>query len=273
MTCGVYLIRNTVNGKVYVGSSIHVEKRFRKHASDLKAGRHRSRHLQSAWEFYGEDCFEFCLMELCHPSMLLLVEQSYIDRYRSYDRENGYNTCMIAGNSLGVKRSEETKQKLRELNTGKKIDPAMAKQWGAARKGQKRKPLTEQHKQKLRASRIGRPLSEEHRAKIKANAARGDRNSMFGRRGELSPHYGRPCSSETREKISAKQRGIPKTESQRKKLSAANARFTTTDIEEMLSLRGKGFTQQEIATVFNCSRPHVSCILSGKYIAYRTDGQ
>lgn len=56
---GVYQIYNTVNGKRYIGSSIHIEQRFKEHLRNLRANKHVNAHLQSAWNKYGEHSFVF----------------------------------------------------------------------------------------------------------------------------------------------------------------------------------------------------------------------
>lgn len=54
---GVYQIYNTVNGKRYIGSSIHIEQRFKEHLRNLRANKHVNAHLQCAWNKYGEQSF------------------------------------------------------------------------------------------------------------------------------------------------------------------------------------------------------------------------
>ena len=55
---GIYKIENKVNGKVYIGQSIDIEKRWKSHISYLNKGIHRNKHLQSAWDKYGEGNFD-----------------------------------------------------------------------------------------------------------------------------------------------------------------------------------------------------------------------
>ena len=55
--CGIYLIRNASQQKVYVGSSIDMEKRWSAHIRLLNRGCHHNRHLQSAWIKYGKEFF------------------------------------------------------------------------------------------------------------------------------------------------------------------------------------------------------------------------
>lgn len=56
---GVYLIRNIKNGKVYVGQTNNLKLRKQNHFADLKANIHHNKHLQSAWNKYGKENFEF----------------------------------------------------------------------------------------------------------------------------------------------------------------------------------------------------------------------
>lgn len=55
----IYIIRNVVNEKFYVGSTINQRERFRTHRSKLRRNAHHCAHLQAAWNKYGEDCFKF----------------------------------------------------------------------------------------------------------------------------------------------------------------------------------------------------------------------
>jgi group I intron endonuclease len=107
---GVYVIRCS-NGKVYVGSSANIERRWREHRNLLEKGKSPHRHLQSAWRKYGAANFEWGVLEFCETSHLLYREQVYLDLLRSYEGNFGYNTCVIPNSQLGIKRSEELKAK------------------------------------------------------------------------------------------------------------------------------------------------------------------
>lgn len=54
MTIGIYQIKNKINGKVYIGQSINIEKRLKRHLNDLRKLKHRNQHLQNAFNKYGE---------------------------------------------------------------------------------------------------------------------------------------------------------------------------------------------------------------------------
>ena len=114
---GIYLIINSENGKIYIGSSIDIEGRFYEHCYHLNLGNHKNPKLQAAWNFYGADAFHFCIVEECSLENLLSVEQAWLDG--SFG-ENCYNVSPTAGNTFGKACSKETKLKISEANKGRK---------------------------------------------------------------------------------------------------------------------------------------------------------
>ena len=59
----IYKIINVENGHFYVGSTIEIEKRKKRHFKDLKDGRHHSMYLQRAYDKYGENSFRFIIIK------------------------------------------------------------------------------------------------------------------------------------------------------------------------------------------------------------------
>ena len=117
---GIYKILNLTNNKLYVGSATSsggFKKRWNEHKSGLKRGVHSNKHLQYAWNKYGEDNFKFEIIEVINDvNEVLKREQYYLDTLLPE-----YNICKQAGNTLGVKLSPEAKLKLSEyakLRTG-----------------------------------------------------------------------------------------------------------------------------------------------------------
>lgn len=104
---GIYAIVNKLNGHRYIGSSSNIHSRWQVHINMLNRNDHHSRHLQNAWNKYGEENFLFVLLEECNPEILLIREQYYLDA-----QSHEYNHCAVAGTPLGIKRSDETKRKL-----------------------------------------------------------------------------------------------------------------------------------------------------------------
>jgi len=89
MKIGIYKITNIINGKMYIGSSIHIEQRWKEHIRDLNKGTHHSIKLQNSWNKHGADNFKFEVVEECDKDRLLYLEQYYIDKFKVY--YEGYN--------------------------------------------------------------------------------------------------------------------------------------------------------------------------------------
>lgn len=115
---GIYKIENKVNGKIYIGSSIDIKKRWIRHIWDLKKNKHHSIILQRAWNKYGEENFTFKILRKCNVDNILIIEQHYLNKYLPI-----YNICANAGNSLGRKDSLETKIKKRNIALELKLKP------------------------------------------------------------------------------------------------------------------------------------------------------
>lgn len=93
---GIYSIKNKVNGKQYIGSSKSVYYRWKQnHLPQLNNGNHFNRHLQSAWNKYGEKSFEFQVIEECDKELLFKREGYWIETTKSWEREYGYNFIRI----------------------------------------------------------------------------------------------------------------------------------------------------------------------------------
>lgn len=56
---GVFQIRNTVNGKIYIEGSVNLDKIWNRHRSELRLGAHRNVSLQKEWNEFGEDNFKY----------------------------------------------------------------------------------------------------------------------------------------------------------------------------------------------------------------------
>ena len=80
----IYKIINTTNGKFYVGSTTNTQERFRTHRNRLRKGRHHSKHLQAAWNKYGEKVFVFFVVEDIPQGQSLREAEDRWLRYNDY---------------------------------------------------------------------------------------------------------------------------------------------------------------------------------------------
>jgi group I intron endonuclease len=77
---GVYIIRNSVNSKVYVGSAVNFRKRFYKHCHSIRKGQHNSVHLQRHADKHGIGTLSFEVLQLCEASDLREQEQDWLNK-------------------------------------------------------------------------------------------------------------------------------------------------------------------------------------------------
>ena len=115
---GIYKIINRINGKYYVGSSNNIIKRWNEHKLNLNCYRHTNNHLQSSWNKYGKNSFDFLILEKnVSNDKLLEVEQKYLDVAKN-EIEKTYNIGFISGR---IEMTNEVKEKIRKSKIGKHI--------------------------------------------------------------------------------------------------------------------------------------------------------
>jgi group I intron endonuclease len=88
---GIYKITNQENGKFYIGSSKHLDRRWWEHTNDLNKNQHDNIKLQHAWNYYGPNAFDFIVLENVEIDNLLEREQYYLTTFAPYKRNVGYN--------------------------------------------------------------------------------------------------------------------------------------------------------------------------------------
>ena len=97
---GVFQVKNIVNGKVLLGSSLNLEGPLNGHKFMLTIGRHRNTALQREWDEYGPDKFVFETLEVVKvkddPNFnlsdeLTLLEQIWLEKLQPFD-DRRYNT-------------------------------------------------------------------------------------------------------------------------------------------------------------------------------------
>ena len=97
---GVFLIKNTVNGRVLLGSSLNLEGPLNRHRFLLTIGQHRNADLQRDWNEHGPDNFVFEILETVEikddPNFslndeLTILEQIWVEKLQPFGPQ-GYNT-------------------------------------------------------------------------------------------------------------------------------------------------------------------------------------
>jgi group I intron endonuclease len=197
--CGIYCIRNKINGKVYIGSSVDIHARWRTHRYELRGGGHHSIALQRAWDKYGREAFAFeVLEEIADMQARLQRETELIAQHGSADGLNGYNCLPVAGSPLGVKPSEETRRRMSEAQ----------------------KQIPYEVRLTYCRSWVGRKHSEETKAKMSASSPR-RKPTPEERAANSVRHKGKTISAENKAIVGAITAARNKTPEQRAKVSAA----------------------------------------------------
>ena len=90
--CGIYIIKNDINEKVYIGQSINIHKRIQEHFWKSECSKDVSYNsaLHSAIRKYGKEHFYYEILEECDAALLDEREKEYIKQYNSIS-PNGYN--------------------------------------------------------------------------------------------------------------------------------------------------------------------------------------
>lgn len=200
----IYKIRNVVNQKFYVGSTINMKERARTHRNRLRRGKHHATHLQAAWNKYGEECFVFEVVEevgsideLQDAEDVWLAE--HVGQFYCYNKSRYSDTPM-----RGIRREDhpcygrpKTPEEVAAISAG----------------------VLKRYEDPTYAPRAGKRHTEETKAAISAKVQAA---VAEGRSGKFIP------SEETRKRMSQalkgnqNAKGHVRTEEHRRKLSEAN---------------------------------------------------
>ena len=122
---GIYKITNTKNGKIYIGQSKDINRRWIEHKCYYKSKNHHSSssYLYSSMRKYGIEFFSFEVIEEVEENELDAKEIFYINLYCSNKKENGYNLTnggdkgqtLIGANNPNSHLSNEIVFEIREL--------------------------------------------------------------------------------------------------------------------------------------------------------------
>lgn len=192
----VYMHRNKLNGKVYIGiTGNDPHKRWNAGLGYISNKRFSADIRKHGWDQFDH----YILISGISMEAAQKKEADLIRYYNSTDSRCGYN-CSTGGRGgrSGVSPSPELIEKLRRINTGKRVSEetkekiriARAKQQSSGMKGRHHTELTRKHlsevgktkvgslnsfygkrhsdeaKQKMRAAKAGKALTPEHVQKI-----------------------------------------------------------------------------------------------------------
>lgn len=108
---GIYCIENLENNKKYIGFSSNIKRRWEYHKCFLNNNNHDNQYLQASRNKYGMKNFIFYILEECEKEKLEEREIFYIKKYKTKNRDFGYNLSDGGSGNFGWIPSEETRIK------------------------------------------------------------------------------------------------------------------------------------------------------------------
>lgn len=276
---GIYAIQNLKNGKLYIGQSVDIHRRWRQE----KQCKRINQHLKRSFIKYGINNFIFYILELCSRENLNDREKFYIKLYRTLDPDFGYNETSGGDSSFirpHQKLSEEHKEKISKANKGRKL----SKETIIKQQEIKRKNLLKKHKIEIFCLETGIIYKSIEEIVEKLNLDKGQvfkclRKKCESTRGyhicfsyekdtrkwNLHPYKNnggtKHWHSDTKEKISQKAKGRIKSKEECKKISdSPKGRKLSDEHKRKISKGGKGKIISEVG------RKNISL---GKKVAFR----
>jgi group I intron endonuclease len=182
----IYKIVNLVNDKFYVGSTTNKKVRFREHRKQLRGNRHHCKHLQAAWNKYGEVKFDFVVVEeVANDKNLAEAEDMWLKEH--FGKPYCYNSGAAAvAPWRGVYGDKH-------FNYGKPMQETQKNQISSSLKDF----YAENY---FNHPRVGKLHTDEAKAKISASKLANP----------VKPWLGKNRNEETRKKIGDSQRGVKK---------------------------------------------------------------
>ena len=178
----IYVIRNKVNDKVYIGqTSKTIERRWYQHVHS--ANLYRKMYICRAIRKYGAESFQIVQLDEAYTQKTAnAMEKFYIKVYQSYKSDLGYN-CTLGGEGIVLNRprviTEETRRKLAEAGR-------------RSGKSRREKPISQKSRNNISKAMLGKYS--------------GSKNPMFGKSGKNSPVYGRKHTEDEKLRIAESER-------------------------------------------------------------------
>lgn len=151
----IYIIKNKINFKYYLGSTIDFRKRRNTHINELNKNKHHSIKLQRAWNKYGAHNFVFEIYLECEHYEMKDLEQLCLDFLEPQYNISKSSICPM----LNRKHSKNTLKKFKNRKQPKGKDSPFF--------GRK---LTQEHIEKIRNAHLGSRRSLKTRLKMRRTA-------------------------------------------------------------------------------------------------------
>jgi group I intron endonuclease len=187
---GIYKIQSISKPeRVYIGSALNIDKRWKEHIWQLKNERHHSQKLQRHYNKYGVSDLQFSIIAFCDKDNLMSMEQFYLDSIKTY-----FNNFLSANSPLGYKHTEEAKRKISEYNKRNGVIPPSPK-------GRVVKDTTKKKLKEAQLKRWEKPGERERMSKMRKGVKTGKVTGGSFTKGHKTWNKGKPNSEEAKRKM------------------------------------------------------------------------
>jgi hypothetical protein len=190
---GVYLLKNRITNKIYIGKAKNLRIRIKNHAYSINDFSKNS-YISKSIKKYGWDKFDIVILDVYDEvdnNFLLERESFWIKDLNATNPNIGYNLCEYSNDWTGKKHKKQTKEKLKNVRLGK-------------RHSNETKFLISKNNGKGFLNRKHSPETKEKMKQIWRDRKR---------HGWVSNHLGKKRTMETRNKISQAKIELYKTKS------------------------------------------------------------
>lgn len=166
---GIYMWKNNINEKFYIGSSNNLKRRFISYYDVNSLRKENGMLINKALLKYGHSAFTLYILEYCKVEDLLIREQYYFDTFKPT-----YNICRTAGSTLGRLHTSDAKDKISNSKLGTNIGETnhfFGKNHALEAKdliknAKLNKNLSSETKEKISLSKTGVQFTEEHKMNL-----------------------------------------------------------------------------------------------------------
>jgi predicted GIY-YIG superfamily endonuclease len=200
---GIYQIQSKCKPeRIYIGSSVNIKRRWAEHIRMLNKNKHHSKKLQRHYNKYNLTDLLFSVLLSCPKKDLIKTEQFFLDSYKPF-----FNECPVAGNCIGFKHSEESKEKMSRDRIGRKHSRESILKMSASKignipwnKGKQMPPVSQETREKMSLVRKGRTSQNKGKHPSEETLQR-MREAQKGPRPWLVGKKHPPVTEETKQKL------------------------------------------------------------------------
>lgn len=200
------------SGKNYIGSSVNYKRRLTQYKG---TGAKTQTILYNSFAKHGFDNHVFEIVELCTKENVLEREYYYGSLYKVLG-EKGLN-CKLP--KFGDKYQNTRQETIDKMKAWKPSKDTIAKMKAAQTKRAKEQPVSDETKQKLREANLGKKASDETKKKMSLKGK--GRVVSEESRIKMGAWKRKPCSEEQKQRLSEINKGKPMLEKTREALRIA----------------------------------------------------